>query len=104
MERGKNKSWNLRSYCYCVRDALLFTGSIHKKIKYLGFLLLAKKHGVARSRWSRIAELYTYDYYGGILELLFGVDLDENAMFDIRNIKKYRKEGEKMIFCTIFAL
>lgn len=63
MERGKNKSGNLRSYCYCVRDALLFTGSIHKKIKYLGFLLLAKKHGVARSRWSRIAELYTYDYF-----------------------------------------
>lgn len=63
MAKGKNKYGNLGTYLYCVREALFFTGSISKKVKYFEFLLLARKHGVARSRWSRMAELYTFDYF-----------------------------------------
>lgn len=54
---------DFKSFVYCVKCAMAFKGAICKKVKYLSFLLLARKNGVAPSRWSRIAELYTYDYF-----------------------------------------
>lgn len=51
------------SIYYCIRSAMKFKGSVSQKIKYLSFLRLAWKNGVARSRWGRIADMYVDDYY-----------------------------------------
>lgn len=38
-------------------------GPVNHKIKYLSFLLLARKNRVVPFRWNRIAEMYTDDYF-----------------------------------------
>ena len=51
------------SIYYRIKLAMKFKGSVSQKFKYLSFLRLAWKNGVARSRWGRIADMYVDDYY-----------------------------------------
>ena len=52
-----------KSFLFCIRLASAYKGSIYKKYKYLCFLLLARNHQVIPFRWSRIADLYTFDFF-----------------------------------------
>ena len=54
---------NTTSFFECVSSSMKYEGPIGHKVKYLSFLLLARKNRVASSRWKRIAEMYTDDFF-----------------------------------------
>ena len=54
---------HVRSFLYCIKTSMKYDGPLGHKFKYLSFLLLARKKGVAPFRWNRIAKMYTEDFY-----------------------------------------
>ena len=59
----KTKKRQTKSFFDCVKSSMKYKGPVNHKVKYLSFLLLARKNRVVPFRWNRIADLYTYDYF-----------------------------------------
>lgn len=59
----KTKKRQTKSFFDCVKSSMKYKGPVNHKVKYLSFLLLARRNRVVPFRWNRIAEMYTDDYY-----------------------------------------
>lgn len=52
-----------KSFFDCIKSSMRYKGSLEHKFVYLRFLLLARKKGVIPFRWTRIADMYTEDFF-----------------------------------------
>lgn len=52
-----------QSFFDCIKSSMKFKGPLRHKFVYLNFLLLARKKGVIPFRWTRIADMYTDDFF-----------------------------------------